>query len=181
MRQIAGFGLVLVLVGTAGIPCFAQSKPMAAIKQPGGIPPSSATETGVVPLTYPYSISTEPHFAVFVEFPKADSIRRIALGDSNYFLAEADKTDPHYAIIKQIEAPTLKAKLPVETNMLVYMASGRVVDITLRAGKLEDTSYSIDYPVPTAQPNDDPPPVSKEELEKRRHDEERSELAEEMI
>ncbi len=64
----------------------------------------------VTPLIYPYSISTEPHFAVFVEFPKADSIRRIALGDSNYFLAEADKTDAHYAIIKQIEAPTGKAK-----------------------------------------------------------------------
>src|SRR5438046_995560 len=90
MRQIAGFALGLMLIGTGGIPCFAQSKPMAAMKQPGGIQPSSATDTGV-PLTYPYSISTEPHFAVFVEFPKADSIRRIALGDSNYFLAEADK------------------------------------------------------------------------------------------
>src|SRR5437763_13891411 len=91
---------------------------MAAMKQPSCIPPSSATEKGVVPLTYPYSISTEPHFVVFVEFPKADSIRRIALGDSNYFLAEADKTDPHYAIIKQIEAPAAKSKTPIETNML---------------------------------------------------------------
>ncbi len=181
MRQIAGFALVLVLVGTGGIPCFAQSKPMAAMKQPGGIQPSSATETGVVPLTYPYSISTEPHFAVFVEFPKADSIRRIALGDSNYFLAEADKTDPHYAIIKQTEAPAAKGKTAIETNMLVYMASGRVVNITLKAGKLEDTAYSIDYSVPTAQPKDNPPPVSKEELEKRLRDQERSEIAEEMI
>jgi len=181
MRQIARFGQGLVLVGTASISCFAQSKPMAAMKQPGGIQPSSATETGVVPLTYPYSISTEPHFAVFVEFPKADSIRRIALGDSNYFLAEADKSDPHYAIIKQIEAPASKSKTPVETNMLVYMASGRVVSITLKAGKFDNTAYSIDYPVPTAQPNDDPPPVSKEELEKRRREQERSEVAEEMI
>ena len=153
MRQIAGFALGLMLIGTGGIPCFAQSKPMAAMKQPGGIQPSSATDTGV-PLTYPYSISTEPHFAVFVEFPKADSIRRIALGDSNYFLAEADKTDPHYAIIKQIEAPAAKSKIPIETNMLVYMASGRVVNITLKAGKLDNTAYSIDYPVPTAQPHD---------------------------
>src|SRR5207253_6017598 len=181
MRQIAGFALGLALIGTGGIPCFAQSKPMAAMKQPEGIQPYSTTETGVVPLSYPYSISTEPHFAVFVEFPKADSIRRIALGDSNYFLAEADKSDPHYAIIKQIEAPAAKSKTPVETNMLVYMASGRVVNITLKAGKLEDTSYSIDYFVPTAEPKDDPPPVSKEEREKRLRDQERSELAEEMI
>ena len=64
MRQIAGFALVLLLVGTAGIPCFAQSKPMAAMKQPGGIQPSSANDPGVVPLSYPYSISTEPHFAI---------------------------------------------------------------------------------------------------------------------
>jgi len=181
MRQIARFALGLALVGTGGNLCFAQSKPMAAMKQPGGIQPSSASETGVVPLTYPYSISTEPHFAVFVEFPKADSIRRIALGDSNYFLAEADKSDPHNAIIKQIEAPAAKSKAPVETNMLVYMASGRVVSITLKAGKLDNTAYSIDYPVPTAQPNDDPPPVSKEELEKRRREQERSEVEEEMI
>lgn len=181
MRQIAGFALIPVLIGTSGNLCFAQSKPMAAMKQPGGIQPSSAAETGVVPLTYPYAISIEPHFAVFVEFPKADSIRRIALGDSNYFLAEADKSDPHYAIIKQIEAPAAKSKTPVETNMLVYMASGRVVNITLKAGKLEDTAYSIDYFVPTAQPKDDPPPVSKEELEKRLRDQDRSELAEEMI
>ncbi len=181
MRQIAGFALFLVLIGTGGNLCFAQSKPMAAMKQPGGIQPSSAADRGVMPLTYPYSISTEPHFAVFVEFPKADSIRRIALGDSNYFLAEADKSDPHYAIIKQIETPAAKGKTPIETNMLVYMASGRVVNIHLKAGKLEDTAYSIDYSVPTAQPKDDPPPVPKEELEKRLRDQERSEIAEEMI
>ena len=181
MRQIAGFGLVLVLIGTGSIPCFAQSKPMAAMKQPGGIQPSSTTETGVVPLAYPYSISTEPHFAVFVEFPKADSIRRIALGDSNYFLAEADKTDPHYAIIKQIETPPTKGKLQIETNMLVYMASGRVVNITLKAGKLNDTAYSIDYSVPTVEPKDDPPPVSKEELEKQLRDRERADVVEKMI
>ncbi len=179
MRQIAGFALVLVLVDTGGIPCFAQSKPMAAMKQPGGIQPYNATDKGVVPLSYPYSISTEPHFAVFVEFPKADSIRRIALGDSNYFLAEADKTDPHYAIIKQIETPAAKGKTAIETNMLVYMASGRVVNIHLKAGKLDNTAYSIDYPVPTAQPNDDPPPVPKEEEKLREH--ERLELAENTI
>src|SRR5438105_7164246 len=126
---------------------------MAAMKQPVGLQPSSATEKGVAPLTYPYSISTEPHFAVFVEFPKADSIRRIALGDSNYFLAEADKTDPHYAIIKQIETPAAKGKTAIETNMLVYMSSGRVVNIHLKAGKLDNTAYSIYYPVPTAQPH----------------------------
>jgi hypothetical protein len=181
MRQVAGFALGLVLVGTGVIPCFAQSKPMAAMKQPGGIQPSSTANTGVVPLTYPYLISTAPHFAVFVEFPKADSIRRIALGDSNYFLAEADKTDPHYAIIKQIEAPAAKSKTPIETNMLVYMASGRVVSVTLKAGKLDKTAYSIDYPVPAAQSNDDPPPLSKEELEKRVRGQERSEVAEKMI
>ena len=180
MRQIAGFALGFVLIGTGGIPSLAQSKPIAVIKQPGGIEPSSTIETGVVPLTYPYAISTEPHFAVFVEFPKADSIRRIVLGDSNYFLAEADKADPHYAIIKQIEAPT-KGKQAIQTNMVVYMASGRVVDITLKAGKLEDTAYLIDYPVQTAQPKDDPPPVSPEEMQKKLADEERSEAAEQMI
>ena len=47
-------------------------------------------DTGVVPLVQPYAISTAPHFLVLVQFPKANSIRRIALGDSNYFLAEAD-------------------------------------------------------------------------------------------
>jgi hypothetical protein len=186
MINIARFALLIVFAGTVCFACLAQSAPTAAVKQQQGEQASSATDAGVTPLTYPYSISTEPHFAVFVEFPKADSIRRIALGDSNYFLAEADKTDAHYAIIKQIEAPTLKAKLPVETNMLVYMASGRVVDITLKAGKLEGTAYSIDYAVPIArpkdpQPKDDPPPVSREEEEKKLRDKERSDLVENMI
>lgn len=187
MRNIARFALFFVLVGIGCFACFAQSESVATLKQQQGEQAASTAHADVTPLTYPYSISTEPHFAVFVEFPKADSIRRIALGDSNYFLAEADKTDPHYAIIKQIEAPTAKAKLPVETNMLVYMASGRVVDITLKAGKLEGTAYLIDYAVPTAEPKDpqskkdDPPPVSPEEVEKRLRDKERSDLVEDMI
>src|SRR5579884_2387773 len=139
------------------------------------------SQSGLVPLAPPYTISTAPHFAVLVQFPRRDSIRRIALGDSNYFLAEADKDDPHYAIVKQIRASGPKANPPIETNMLVYLSSGRVVNITLKAGKLEDTAYSIDYPVPTVQPKDDPPPVPPEELAKKRSDEERSELAEKMI
>jgi hypothetical protein len=70
--------------------------------------------------------------------------------------------------------------------MLVYMASGRVVDITLKAGKLEGTAYSIDYAVPIArpkdpQPKDDPPPVSPEEVEKKLREKERSDLVENMI
>ena len=170
MRNIARFALFISVAGIGCFACFAQSPSTAAVMQQQGEQSASAADAGITPLTYPYSISTEPHFAVFVEFPKADSIRRIALGDSNYFLAEADKTDPHYAIIKQIEAPTPKAKLPVETNMLVYMASGRVVDITLKAGKLEGTAYSIDYAVPIAEPKDpqpkkdDPPPVINSNL-----------------
>ncbi len=187
MRNASRFALFLLLLGSGCFACFAQSESTATVRQQQGEQASSAADAGVTSLSYPYSISTEPHFAVFVEFPKADSIRRIALGDSNYFLAEADKTDPHYAIIKQIEAPTLKAKLPVETNMLVYMASGRVVDITLRAGKLEGTAYSIDYAVPIAELKDpqpkknDPPPVSPEEVEKKLRDKERSDLVEDMI
>jgi hypothetical protein len=186
MRNAPRFALFFFLVGIGCFACFAQSESAATVKQQQEEQASSAADAGVTPLTYPYSISTEPHFAVFVEFPKADTIRRIALGDSNYFLAEADKTDPHYAIIKQIEAPTPKAKLPVETNMLVYMASGRVVDITLKAGKLEGTAYSIDYAVPIArpkdpQPKDDPPPVSPEEVEKKLREKERSDLVENMI
>ena len=180
MRSLARFAVLAMLICVGCCACLAQSHTIAAVTQP----PSA--DKGVVPLSYPYSISTEPHFAIFVEFPKADSIRRIALGDSNYFLAEADKTDPHYAIIKQIEAPTTRGKAPVETNMLVYMASGRVVDITLKAGKLADTAYSIEYALPIARPKvdpekADPPPVSKEELENELRDQERSELAEKMI
>ncbi len=186
MRNIARFALFISVAGIGCFACFAQSSSTAAVRQQQVEQAASAADAGVTPLTYPYSISTEPHFAVFVEFPKADSIRRIALGDSNYFLAEADKTDPHYAIIKQIETPTAKGKLPVETNMLVYMASGQVVDITLKAGKLEGTAYSIDYAVPRVepkdpQPKDDPPAVSQEELEKKLRDKERSDLAENMI
>jgi hypothetical protein len=180
MRNPARFAVLVMLVSAGCCACLAQSHTIAAVTQP------SRADTGAVPLSYPYSISTEPHFAIFVEFPKADSIRRIALGDSNYFLAEADKTDPHYAIIKQIEAPTTKGKPPVETNMLVYMASGRVVDITLKAGKLQDTAYSIDYALPIARrkvdpAKVDPPPISKQELENELRDQERSELAEKMI
>src|SRR5215472_6135137 len=163
MKKIAQLTFIFLAVA-----CFAQSQAGDAQRT------AKEGDSDLVSLSRPYAISTAPHFAVLVRFPKADSIRRIALGDSNYFLAEADKTDPHYAIIKQIEAPAAKSKTPVETNMLVYMASGRIVNITLKAGKLEDTAYSIDYSVPSAQPKDDPPPVSKEELEKRRHDEERS-------
>jgi hypothetical protein len=187
MTNAPRFALFLLLVGIGCFAGFAQSESAAIVKQQQGERAASTADAGVTPLIYPYSISTEPHFAVFVEFPKADSIRRIALGDSNYFLAEADKTDAHYAIIKQIEAPTGKAKLPVETNMLVYMASGRVVDITLKAGKLEGTAYSIDYAVPTTEPKDpqpkkdDAPPVSPEEVEKKLREKERSDLVENMI
>src|SRR5215472_6193917 len=121
----------------------------------------SASDAGLVQLAPPYTISTAPHFAVLVQFPKADSIRRIALGDSNYFLAEADKDDPHYAIVKQIRASATKAKAKsaIETNMLVYMASGRVINIMLKAGKLRDAAYSIDYPVPDSQVQHDPAPA----------------------
>src|SRR6266568_47341 len=181
MRNAPRFALFFFLVGIGCFAWFAQSESAATVKQQQEEQASSAADAGVTPLTYPYSISTEPHFAVFVEFPKADSIRRIALGDSNYFLAEADKTDPHYAIIKQIEAPAAKAKTPIETNMLVYMASGRVLNIHLKAGKLDNTAYSIDYPVLTIQPDDDPPPVPKEELEKKLREQERLELAENTI
>ncbi len=179
MRNLARIAGLVAVIFIGCFSCLAQSHAITAATRPTNSKPA-AYDSGVAPLSYPYSISTEPHFAIFVEFPKADSIRRIALGDSNYFLAEADKADPHYAIIKQIEAPP-KGKTPIETNMLVYMASGRVVNITLKAGKLEDTAYSIDYPVPTVQPKDDPPPVPPEELAKRRSDEERFELAEKMI
>src|SRR5205807_10657921 len=122
MRKITQLTLLLVVVG-----CLAQSQAGDAAQQSKLT--SSAGDTGLVPLARPYAISTAPHFAVLVEFPKADSIRRIALGDSNYFLAEADKDDPHYAIIKQTRTTTTKSAPPIETNMLVYMASGRVVNI----------------------------------------------------
>lgn len=178
MKNLARSAVLVLLVCISCAACLAQSEATGLAKQ-------SADDSGVVSLSYPYSISTEPHFAVFVEFPKADSIRRIALGDTNYFLAEADKTDPHYAIIKQIEAPTPKGKPPIETNMLVYMASGRVINILLKAGKLEGTAYSIEYAVPTAEVKVDPPkldpPISRHESEKRLRDQEQSELVEKMI
>lgn len=178
MRNLARSAVLVLLACISCVACLTQSEATGLAKQSGD-------DSGVVSLVYPYSISTEPHFAIFVEFPKVDSIRRIALGDTNYFLAEADKTDPHYAIIKQIEAPTPKGKPPIETNMLVYMASGRVINILLKAGKLEGTAYSIEYAVPTAEakvdpPKLDPPPISRHESEKRLRDQEQSELIEEM-
>src|SRR5205814_7969930 len=153
--------------------CMAQSQ--------DGTEQQSAPDSGLVPLSAPYAISTAPHFAVLVEFPRADSIRRIALGDSNYFLAEADKDDPHYAIVKQIRATTAKSATPIETNMLVYMASGRVVNIMLKAGKLADTAYSVDYPVPNIQPAtppNDPPPVPAESVKRETA---RTEIADKML
>jgi hypothetical protein len=144
---------------------------------------SNGSDTEVVPLVRPYAISTAPHFAVLVQFPKADSIRRIALGDSNYFLAEADKDDPHYAIVKQIKESGEKAKSAIETNMLVYMASGRVVNIMLKAGKLAETAYSIDYPIADAPIQHDPAPpqVDPEVIERAKRDEARKDLTEKMI
>src|SRR5438552_18914622 len=146
MTKIIHFIILLVFA----LSCMAQFQ--------DGTAQQSAPDTGLVPLSAPYTISTAPHFAVLVEFPRADSIRRIALGDSNYFLAEADKDDPHYAIVKQIRASGSKANPPIETNMLVYMASGRVVNIMLKSGKLADTAYSVDYPVPVP-PATNPAPV----------------------
>jgi hypothetical protein len=131
-----------------------------------------ASQSGLVPLAPPYTISTAPHFAVLVQFPRRDSIRRIALGDTNYFLAEADKDDPHYAIVKQIRASGLKANPPIETNMLVYMSSGRVVNIMLKAGKLAETTYSVDYPLPAPPPVKDPLPVSSEKTTREHAQEE---------
>lgn len=141
-------------------------------------PADGGSGSGLVPLAPPYTISTAPHFAVLVQFPRQDSIRRIALGDSNYFLAEADKDDPHYAIVKQIRASGPKANTPIETNMLVYMSSGRVVNIMLKAGKLADTAYSVDYSLPAPPPVKDPPPVSTEKATRERAQEE---LASKML
>ena len=177
MKKLAG---VVLFASLFWFGCLAQSGPSDTEEPPKQA--ANATDTGPVPLAYPYAISTAPHFAVFVEFPKADSIRRIALGDSNYFLAEADKTDPHYAIIKQIRASTAKGKTPVETNMLVYMTSGRVVNITLKAGKLAETAYSVDYLVPHPKPpqpaNDPPPPVPPQKVDPETV---RDELADKMV
>lgn len=172
MRKIAPFVVLLLVVPV----CLAQSQARGADEHKG---------EGLVPLDQPYAISTAPHFAILVQFPKADSIRRIALGDSNYFLAEADKDDPHYAIVKQIQTSSDKGKPPIETNMLVYMASGRVINIMLQAGKLEETAYSIDYPVahpqPDPQPGPPPPAVLPEVLEKASRERARKELGDKML
>ena len=165
--------LQLTILLLCAVACIAQSQT--------GTPPQNAPDDGLVLLAPPYTISTAPHFAVLVEFPRADSIRRIALGDSNYFLAEADKDDPHYAIVKQIRASGSKPTAPIETNMLVYMASGRVVNIVLKAGKLADTAYSVDYPVADAKPAtpaNDPPPVPAESVKRENA---RAELADKML
>lgn len=154
---------------------------LACVAQSQSGTTQSVSDNGLVQLAPPYTISTAPHFAVLVQFPRADSIRRIALGDSNYFLAEADKDDPHYAIVKQIRTTAAKSASPIETNMLVYMASGRVVNIMLKAGKLADTAYSVDYPVPVVQPAlpaHDPPSVPADNV-KRETD--RTELADKML
>lgn len=171
MRKVAQICLVLLLAAA----CVAQKNDA---DQPKVIASTdAAAPSGLVPLSAPYTISTAPHFAVLVQFPRADSIRRIALGDSNYFLAEADKDDPHYAIVKQIRASGPKTNPPIETNMLVYMASGRVVNIMLKSGKLAETAYSVDYAVPVAQRVNDPPPASTEKT----HDHVQAELADKML
>lgn len=177
MRRIAQFVVLLLLAPV----CFAQSQAGGADQQ---IKITGHEREDLVPLDQPYTISTAPHFAILVQFPKADSIRRIALGDSNYFLAEADKDDPHYAIVKQIQTSSEKGKPPIETNMLVYMASGRVINIMLEAGKLAETAYSIDYPVPHAQPEPQPAPppaASPELLEKAQRERARRELSNKML
>ena len=174
MKKIVHILLLLLASG-----CLAQGQAGTDLQSPKMA--SKASDTGVVPLIRPYSISTAPHFAVLVQFPKMDSIRRIALGDSNYFLAEADKDDPHYAIVKQIRASGEKSKLAIETNMLVYMASGRVVNIMLKAGKLTDTAFSIDYPLAVAQHDPAPPPVSPEVVERAKRERVRSDLTEKML
>lgn len=171
MRKVAQICLVLLCAAA----CVAQKNDA---EQPKVVASTdAATPSGLVPLSAPYTISTAPHFAVLVQFPRADSIRRIALGDSNYFLAEADKDDPHYAIVKQTRASGPKTSPPIETNMLVYMASGRVVNIMLKSGKLAETAYLVDYPVPVAQPMNDPPSVSAEKT----RDHAQAELADKML
>lgn len=158
--------VLIVLLACVSLACFAQPQP--GPDDPPGPSGTPTLDTGLAPLVPPYTISTAPHFAVLVQFPRADSIRRIAVGNSNYFLVEADKDDPHYAIVKQIRAAGAKAKQPIETNMLVYMASGRVVNIMLKGGKLAETAYSVDYPVPNLQPANDPPAVPTDEANRER-------------
>jgi hypothetical protein len=171
----------LTLFLSIAVACAAQTQPGGAARRPTKNPDGNDTE--VVPLARPYAISTAPHFAVLVQFPMADSIRRIALGDSNYFLAEADKDDPHYAIVKQIRPSAEKAKSAIETNMLVYMASGRVINIMLKGGKLADTAYSIEYPVPQSEVRHDPEPASvdPEIADKAKRELARKELEKKML
>lgn len=177
MRKVAQISLLLLCTAA----CVAQTNDNdqpKVIASADSVPLANvASPSGLVPLLPPYSISTAPHFAVLVQFPRADSIRRIALGDSNYFLAEADKDDPHYAIVKQIRASGPKANAPVQTNMLVYMASGRVVNIMLKGGKLAETAYLVDYPVPTPPVTSDPSPTSAE----KNRDHAQAELADKML
>ena len=164
--------LHFTILFACAVACIAQSQT--------GTTQQNAADNGLVPLAPPYTISTAPHFAVLVQFPRADSIRRIALGDSNYFLAEADKDDPHYAIVKQIRSGS-KPIPAIETNMLVYMASGHVVNIMLKAGKLTDSAYSVDYPVPNLQPvtpPNDPPPAPSESVKRETA---RAELTDKML
>ncbi len=179
MKKIAELAVLLLLASV----CFAKSQTGEPDQRKRTMPNEAE---GLVPLDQPYTISTAPHFAILVQFPKADSIRRIALGDSNYFLAEADKDDPHYAIVKQTQTSGEKGKPAVETNMLVYMASGRVINIMLQAGKLVETAYSIDYPVPRAQPEPapvppSPPAVAVEVLEKANRERARKDLTDKML
>lgn len=166
----------IALLACLSLGCFAQTQP--GPDDPPANSGAPSTDTGLAPLVPPYTISTAPHFAVLVHFPQADSIRRIAVGNSSYFLVEADKDDPHYAIVKQIRAAGAKAKQSIETNMLVYMASGRVVNIMLKAGKLAETAYSVDYPVSNPQPVDDPPAVPTGEANRERA---RLEIADRMV
>ncbi len=128
---------------------------------------ATAQMNGLTPLSAPYVVSTAPHTAIWLQFPKGDSIRRIALGDSSYFLAEADKDDPHYAIVKQIQARSGKSKQAIETNMVVYMASGRVINIILRSGEAVEKVFSIDYPLSKIESEHiSPPAISPAEIEK---------------
>src|ERR1700757_5546564 len=66
----------LVLLVSIAVGCLAQSQAGDPAQQPRQTLETS--DTGVVPLARPYAISTAPHFAVLVQFPRADSIRRIA-------------------------------------------------------------------------------------------------------
>ncbi len=140
---------------------------MVVLTYPGGVAaqdgdtPSESSKAlqsgpfnGLTPLSSPYVISTAPRFAIWVQFPPEDSIRRIALGDSSYFLAEADQEDPHYAIVKQIKVANARRRRPVESNMLVYMASGKVINVKLRTGGIDEMAYLIDYPVPKPEPQE---------------------------